>query len=241
MMIGQSRAAAWPALLIIALLVACDPSAVAETAQPAKEIELDDEIKQASYQIGFSQAQSILDQTAGVADMEAFLAGVQDYVAGNDPRVSNQQAQAAFATLRSAVEAKQTEASQAVRDAGAAFRAEYAKREGVQTLPSGLMYQVLVDGGDGPMPGPTDTVTTHYHGTLVDGTVFDSSVDRGQPASFPVNGVISGWTEALQLMSVGSKWRLVLPPDLAYGERGAGGQIGPGATLVFEVELISID
>ena len=240
MKIGHTRAAAWPALGLTILLAACDPAAVAEPAQSAGEIELDDEIKQASYQIGFSQAESILDQTAGVVDMEAFLLGVQDYVAGNEGRVDAQQAQAAFATLRGAVEAKQNEASQADRDAGAAFRAEYAKREGVQSTESGLLYEVLVE-GDGAKPGPTDSVTTHYHGTLIDGTVFDSSVDRGQPASFPLNGVISGWTEALQMMSVGSKWRLVLPPELAYGDRGAGGQIGPGATLVFEVELISIN
>ena len=106
-------------------------------------------------------------------------------------------------------------------------------------LPSGLLYEVMTE-GSGPKPKGTDTVTTHYHGMLVDGTVFDSSVDRGQPASFPVNGVIAGWTEALQLMAVGSKWRLVIPPELAYGDRGAGADIKPGATLVFEVELLEI-
>lgn len=122
---------------------------------------------------------------------------------------------------------------------GATFRAENAQREGVVTLPSGLQYEVLAE-GDGASPGPTDRVVTHYHGTLIDGTVFDSSVERGQPATFPVNGVIAGWTEALQLMQVGDKWRLVLPPELAYGERGAGARIGPGATLVFEVELLEV-
>ena len=122
---------------------------------------------------------------------------------------------------------------------GAAFMAQNGGREGVVTLPSGLQYEVLAE-GDGATPGPTSMVTTHYHGTLIDGTVFDSSVQRNQPASFPVNGVIAGWTEALQLMQVGDKWRLVLPPDLAYGDRGAGGAIGPGATLVFEVELLEV-
>ena len=122
---------------------------------------------------------------------------------------------------------------------GAAFMAQNGGREGVVTLPSGLQYEVLAE-GDGATPGPTSMVTTHYHGTLIDGTVFDSSVQRNQPASFPVNGVIAGWTEALQLMQVGDKWRLVLPPDLAYGDRGAGGVIRPGATLVFEVELLEV-
>jgi FKBP-type peptidyl-prolyl cis-trans isomerase FklB len=110
---------------------------------------------------------------------------------------------------------------------------------GIDTLSSGLRYQVLKE-GTGAKPSITDTVVTHYHGTFLDGSVFDSSVDRGAPATFPVNGVIRGWTEALQLMSVGSKWRLVIPPDLAYGKRGAGRLIPPNATLIFEVELLDI-
>jgi len=108
------------------------------------------------------------------------------------------------------------------------------------TTESGLKYTVLEE-GDGPKPGPTDKVTVHYHGTLEDGTVFDSSVERAQPATFPVNGVIKGWVEGLQLMKVGSKYKFVIPPDLAYGKRGAGGKIGPDATLIFEVELLSIN
>ena len=114
------------------------------------------------------------------------------------------------------------------------------KKEGVVTTTSGLQYQVLV-AGTGPKPSLTDTVTTHYTGTLIDGTVFDSSVERGAPASFPVNGVIPGWVEALQMMPVGSKWRIVVPPELAYKERGAGNRIGPNEALIFEVELISKD
>ena len=110
---------------------------------------------------------------------------------------------------------------------------------GINTLTSGLRYQVLKE-GSGAKPSITDTVVTHYHGTFLDGSVFDSSVNRGVPGTFPVNGVIRGWTEALQLMSVGSKWRLVSPPDLAYGKRGAGGLIPPNATLIFEVELLDI-
>jgi len=122
---------------------------------------------------------------------------------------------------------------------GEAFMAENAARAEVTTTDSGLQYEVLTE-GTGPKPEATDTVVTHYHGTLTDGTVFDSSVERGSPASFPVNRVIPGWTEALQMMGVGSKWRLVVPPELAYGERGAGGAIPPNATLVFEVELLEI-
>ena len=125
-------------------------------------------------------------------------------------------------------------------DEGRKFLEENSKKEGVITLASGLQYEVITN-GSGDKPKLEDNVTTHYHGTLIDGTVFDSSVDRGEPASFPVGGVIKGWTEALQLMSVGSKWKLYVPYDLAYGERGAGPQIGPYSTLIFEVELLSIN
>jgi FKBP-type peptidyl-prolyl cis-trans isomerase FklB len=120
-----------------------------------------------------------------------------------------------------------------------AFFMENGRRPGVRTRPSGLQYEIL-QSGEGPSPGLTDKVTTHYHGTLLNGEVFDSSVDRGEPVSFPVNGVIPGWTEALQLMKVGDKWRLFLPSELAYGSRGAGGVIGPFAPLIFEVELLEV-
>ena len=122
---------------------------------------------------------------------------------------------------------------------GEAFLAENEKREGVITLPSGLQYEVMRE-GSGDMPAATDTVVTHYRGSLIDGKEFDSSHRRGEPASFPVNRVIAGWTEALQLMKVGSKWKLFIPSSLAYGERGAGGAIGENATLIFEVELLAI-
>ena len=122
--------------------------------------------------------------------------------------------------------------------AGEDFLAENGKRENVVTLPSGLQYEIIKQ-GDGPKPLATNTVTCHYHGTTIKGEIFDSSVRRGQPASFPLNAVIKGWTEALQLMPVGSKWKLYIPPHLAYGNRGVSREIGPNSTLIFEVELIS--
>ncbi len=123
--------------------------------------------------------------------------------------------------------------------AGMDFLAENGQREGVVTLDSGLQYEIMKT-GEGAKPGPTQTVTCHYHGTVIDGRVFDSSVKRGQPASFPLNRVIPGWTEALQLMPIGSKWRLFLPPNLAYGDREVSAEIGPNSTLIFEVELLAI-
>ena len=122
--------------------------------------------------------------------------------------------------------------------AGEAFLKANAGKPGIVELPGGIQYEILKD-AEGPKPGPTSEVTCHYHGTLIDGTVFDSSVKRGTPATFPLNTVIKGWTEALQLMSVGSKWRLFLPPAMAYGDRQAGAVIGPNSTLIFEVELLS--
>jgi len=124
--------------------------------------------------------------------------------------------------------------------AGEAFLAENAKKEGVKVTKSGLQYKIIEE-GEGPSPGPSDMATVNYRGTLIDGTQFDSSYDRGQPATFPVGGVIAGWTEALQLMKPGAKWQLFIPSDLAYGERGAGKDIGPNSTLVFDVELLSVE
>lgn len=131
------------------------------------------------------------------------------------------------------------EKSEANLKAGEAFMAQNRTRPGVVETPSGLQYEVITE-GTGPKPSATSKVTCHYHGTLIDGTIFDSSVQRGQPATFPLNMVIKGWTEALQLMPTGSKWRLFLPPNLAYGERQTGSYIGPNSTLIFDVELISI-
>jgi len=200
---------------------------------------LDTEIKEASYLLGYQQTERLLQQTSGALDTQAFAQGVADLVAGADSRISASEQGRLMQALQNAISAKSAEASVGIRQEGDAYRAAYAQQDGVVALPSGLLYEVLVE-GTGATPKASDTVSTHYHGTLVDGTVFDSSVQRGQPASFPVNGVISGWTEALQLMPVGSKWRLVIPPELAYGDRGAGADIKPGATLIFEVELLDI-
>ena len=139
-----------------------------------------------------------------------------------------------FDKLRSFMEKKENDNLQA----GATFLAENGKRQNVVTLPSGLQYEIIKQ-SEGPKPLATNTVTCHYHGTTIKGEVFDSSVRRGQPASFPLNGVIKGWTEALQLMPVGSKWKLFIPPQLAYGNRNISREIGPNSTLIFEVELLS--
>ena len=224
------------------LLTGCDESAIADAGaaqQEGKKVVLDSEIKEASYLLGYRQVENLMQQTGDVVDGDAFLQGVTDFVGQSDSQIASTEQNRLMQALQAAVEAKQSEASASVVADGDAYRAEFAAKEGVTALPSGLLYEVIT-AGDGPKPTASDTVSTHYHGMLTDGSVFDSSVERGEPATFPVGGVIAGWTEALQLMGTGSKWRLVIPPELAYGERGAGGQIKPGATLVFEVELLEI-
>ena len=200
--------------------------------ETAQTLDQSSDLDSASYLIGYQQMRSVIEQAGTHVNPDAFLLGTTDAIAGAESQVASDKQELVLAALRDAITASNSEP-------GNVYRKENAKRPEVTTLPSGLQYEVIV-AGDGPKPGPTDTVSTHYHGSLVDGTVFDSSVDRGIPAQFPVNGVIVGWTEALQLMGVGSKWRLVIPPELAYGERGAGGAIPPQATLIFEVELLDI-
>ena len=190
------------------------------------------EVENASYLIGFSQAQNIQAEGGDVIDMSAYELGARDAIAGKESQVPEENEEQLMAVLREALMQKKSAS-------GESFMEENAARPEVTTTASRLQYEVLIE-GTGPMPSATDTVVTHYHGTLTDGTVFDSSVERGSPASFPVNRVIAGWTEALQMMGVGSKWRLVIPPELAYGESGAGAAIPPNATLVFEVELLEI-
>ena len=190
------------------------------------------DVTSASYLIGYQQMRMMLDQTGDAINLDAFALGTADAISGKDSQVAADREETVLNALSAAISANKSAL-------GNQYRADNAARPEVTTLASGLQYEVIKT-GSGPKPGPTDTVSTHYRGTLIDGTVFDSSVDRGVPAEFRVNGVIAGWTEALQLMAVGSKWRLVIPPELAYGERGAGGTIPPQATLVFEVELLKI-
>jgi FKBP-type peptidyl-prolyl cis-trans isomerase FklB len=189
-----------------------------------------------SYALGLSIAGNLIQSGVKTVDPVNFMNAVEDAFTGKQPKLSVQQANQILQDFMA--EQQSGEATQNL-EAGAQFLAENQKDPEVTETASGLQYKVLVD-GDGEKPAATDEVRCHYHGTLIDGTVFDSSVQRGEPAVFPVNGVIQGWVEALQMMSVGSKWRLFIPSDLAYGERGAGGAIGPNSTLIFDVELLEI-
>tara|TARA_Y100000991_G_scaffold214296_1_gene201712 strand:- start:215 stop:919 length:705 start_codon:yes stop_codon:yes gene_type:complete len=194
------------------------------------------EMEKVSYSLGVNVAKSVKNQGLTSIDSDAIAQAFTDVFEGNDLKISEQESnvilQDFFGKLAKKAQSENVEAGQK-------FLSENAKRNGVVTTNTGLQYEVLVE-GTGDSPKENDKVTVHYHGTLIDGTVFDSSVDRGNPATFPVNGVIPGWVEALQLMNQGSKYKLFIPSELAYGERGAGGSIGPNATLIFEVELISI-
>ena len=192
-----------------------------------------------SYGVGRQMGDQLSANPFDGIDMEAVVDGVRDALNGSPSAVETAALSAAYEEINARMQAKQAEKSKEMSAAGEAFLADNAKRDEVTVTASGMQYEVLV-AGEGDKPVATSTVRTHYHGTLIDGTVFDSSVDRGEPAEFPVNGVIAGWTEALQMMAVGSKWRLYLPYQLAYGEQGAGGAIEPYATLIFDVELIDI-
>ena len=206
----------------------------------AAPLALDSEVDKGSYLMGYSSGMQILQRLGPVIDKDALQAGFAEALAGQASRVSQAEAEAAFEIMSKALDAKLAEAGAAAGKAGDLYRAENAKRAGVKTTASGLQYEIL-KAGTGPIPTADKKVKTHYHGMLTDGTVFDSSVDRGEPVSFPVNGVIKGWIEALTMMPVGSKWRLVIPPNLAYGEAGSPPAIPPSATLVFEVELLAIE
>ena len=199
--------------------------------------------QKASYAIGMNWGTGLHRQGIDV-DSAALIQGMKDALAGGKTLLTEDEARSALMALQSEMQAKQqakaAQEGEANKKEGDAFLAANKSKEGVVTLPSGLQYKILTP-GTGPKPTATDSVVCNYKGTLINGTEFDSSYKRGEPATFPVTGVIKGWTEALQLMPVGSKWQLFIPPDLAYGPRGTpGGPIGPNATLVFEVELISI-
>ena len=195
-----------------------------------------------SYAIGMNVGTNLHKQSVDV-DPAILLQGLKDGIAGSKPLLTEEEARTLLMQLQEDTRKKQAEKAQQMGGAnkteGDAFLAANKNKEGVVTLPSGLQYKIL-QAGTGPKPSAADSVVCNYRGTLINGTEFDSSYKRGQPLTFPVNGVIKGWTEALQLMPVGSKWQLFIPSELAYGERGAGADIGANATLIFEVELLSI-
>ena len=196
-----------------------------------------------SYALGLSMGNNFKSSGIEELNIKEFAEGVAAVFEGTQPKMSYDDAKNVIREFFTALEQKQNEAAAKMGEvnkaAGEAFLAENAKRAEVKTTESGLQYEV-VNEGTGEKPAASDTVVVHYTGTLIDGTVFDSSVERGTPATFGVTQVIPGWVEALQLMQVGAKWRLYIPSDLAYGPRGAGGAIGPNATLIFDVELLQI-
>jgi FKBP-type peptidyl-prolyl cis-trans isomerase FklB len=211
--------------------------------KPPTVLTLKTQKEKASYAIGLNIGKSMHKDSVDV-DPNIVLRGMKDGLAGNKPLLTDDEARATMVALQTDLRKKQEEKmlvqGEDNKKEGETFLADNKTKDGVVTLPSGLQYKILKE-GTGPKPAATDTVVCNYKGTLLDNTEFDSSYKRGQPATFPVSGVIKGWTEALQLMPVGSKWQLFIPSDLAYGARGGpGGGIGPNATLVFEVELMSI-
>ena len=191
-----------------------------------------------SYGIGRQMGDQLLSSNIPDLSVELVLAGLRDAYTQQPSQVGEADMQAAFQTLQSKMQALAEESARAAGKAGIEFLERNGVRDGVVTLPSGLQYEVISE-GDGATPTASSTVRTHYEGTLISGEVFDSSYKRGQPAEFPVGGVIAGWTEALQLMKEGSKWRLYIPSNLAYGERAAG-SIPPHSTLIFDIELIKV-
>ena len=231
------------ALISMVTLQACsEKAAETDVVIAAAPAALETSSQRLSYGIAYGLG-SRMAQDAVPMDMDAFIAGMSDGIEGAEPRLTQEEITAEMQAYQekavAAKQAAQAEAGAANLAVASAFLAENAAREGVVVTESGLQYEVLV-AGEGAQPTADDTVEVHYRGTLIDGTEFDSSYARGQTASFGVTQVIPGWIEALQLMSVGAKWKLVIPSDLAYGAGGAGATIGPNATLVFEVELISI-
>lgn len=238
-----------------ALAVVSTVSAQTEPAKPAGEAAAPATTAAApmdkvSYFIGTNIGGNIANnfkQQGVEVDLENFLQAIRDQFEGKPSKYKQEELTAAMEAFEKVMQGKQAEMQKAqaakageTKAAGAKFLADNGKREGVKTTPSGLQYEVIKQ-GDGAKPVPTDKVNVHYHGTLVNGKVFDSSVQRGEPITFGVQEVIKGWTEGLQLMSVGSKFKFFIPSDLAYGDAGAGADIGPGETLIFEVELLKIE
>ena len=190
-----------------------------------------------SYAIGLGIGQNLFNMGANGIAVDDFAQAIKDVLEGNETAISHTEAREIVNKFFSELEEKMSAAS---IEAGKQFLEENKKRAGVVTLPSGLQYEVINEGNPGNLAKATDQVECHYEGTLIDGTLFDSSIQRGQPATFGVNQVIPGWVEALQLMPEGAKWKLYIPSDLGYGAQGAGEMIPPHSTLVFEVELMRI-
>ena len=191
-----------------------------------------------SYGIGMQMGQQLSTAFPGVV-LSAALAGMQDAFEGKEPQVNPEEINSAFQALQERIKADEAQNAEKFAAEGNKFLEQNAIRSEVTVTETGLQYEVI-ESGDGEVPSASSTVRTHYRGTLIDGTEFDSSYQRNEPAEFPVSGVIAGWTEALQLMTVGSKWKLFIPYNLAYGEQGAGGLIGPYQALVFDIELLAI-
>ncbi|MCO6523656.1 MAG: FKBP-type peptidyl-prolyl cis-trans isomerase [Candidatus Schmidhempelia sp.] len=203
------------------------------------KIQLDSQQAQASYGIGLQIGQQLQSSGLNDLDVQALAMGVNDVLAGNPPAISLELLHTALRTMHEEAEKQRQSQAQAEAQAGKDYLANNLTQDGVKSTESGLQYKIIKQ-GEGKLANATDRVRVHYTGRLIDGSVFDSSVERGQPAEFPVNGVIAGWVEALQLMPVGSKWELYIPQELAYGERGAGSRIPPYSALIFEVELLEI-
>lgn len=195
-----------------------------------------EELDKVSYCFGLSIASNLLSSGVNTINTEAFVDAIRTVYAGQMPEIKPEEANQ---ILQDYFNKLQNERGKAAKEAGEQFLKDNKSKEGVVTLKSGLQYKVIST-GNGAIPKSSDTVKCHYEGRLINGAVFDSSIRRGEPAEFPVNGVIAGWVEALQLMPVGSKWQLYIPSDLAYGPHGAGQAIGPNETLIFDIELLDI-
>ncbi|UAW97475.1 FKBP-type peptidyl-prolyl cis-trans isomerase [Halopseudomonas nanhaiensis] len=207
-----------------------------------KEPELETSIQQASYGIGLNMGESLLQDGLDDIDPQALALGMQDSLEKKEPRIGEEELRQAFTELQTRAEERAAGLVNETREANEKYLTENAEREGVTVTDSGLQYEVIESGADGAAkPDADDVVTVHYEGKLVDGTVFDSSLSRGEPVDLPVSGVIPGWVEALQLMQVGDKWKVTIPSDLAYGERSPSPVIPPNSVLVFDMELLGIE
>ena len=231
------RRAATRAMTIVAGCLALAAAVCAPAA--GDEPKLESNTERLSYMIGFQIGQNLIGQGLDQIDVPALALALEDVFGRQPPRLTNEEMAAVWSAYQAAREANQASDAAANLEAGRNFLASNAKNEGVVETPAGLQYRIL-QVGEGPKPGPEDEVVVHYRGRLLDGTEFDSSYGRGEPARFPIGGVIPGWQLALKEMPAGSRWEVWIPAELAYGERGAGSAIGPNQTLHFEIELIEV-